>query len=241
MASSSAILLAISFSKGIKSHDDCWHVDVGLDRLMRQNTATVYVNLVADRHIISQNGDILQASPAADGAVPSDDGGFDPGMVLDLGATEENTALKTHAIADHDVGANSDIGSYSAVLSNLGRGVDQHVTTVHVGLGRRSEVLAALLGEGRKIEAGSAKEVLGLANIHPEALQVKRVELVVLDHGREGLLLNRCWAELNALQNRGVEDVHASVDAIADELNGLLDEAIDARRMVGLVNHYTVL
>lgn len=149
--------------------------------------------------------------------------------------------METNTVTNHDVGANGDIRAYSAVVSNLSGGVNQHVATVDVGLGRGGQLLAALLCEGGEVQAGSAQEILGLTDVHPEALEVEGVELVVLDHGREGFLLNGGGTEFNSLQNRGVEDVHASIDTVADELNGLLDESVDTRGMVGLVNDNTVL
>lgn len=69
-------------------HDDGGDVNVGLDRLVGEDAATVDVDLVTNSDIVAENSDILQASPAADGAVPADDGGLDPGVVLDLGAAE---------------------------------------------------------------------------------------------------------------------------------------------------------
>lgn len=67
------------------------------------------------------------------------------------------------------------------------------------------------------------------------------MQLVILDHGGEGLLLDRGRSELNALQNGGVEDVQASVDAVTNELDGLLDESVDEGRVAGLVDNDTVL
>lgn len=208
---------------------------------MRQNATTVDVDLVANGNIVTENSHVLQTGPAADGAVPANNRRLDPCVVLDLGGAQEHTSLQTNTVTDDDVWANGDVGAYSAVLSDLGRGVNQDVATVDVGLGGGSELLAALLGERRQVQAGAAKEVLGLTNVHPEALEVERVQLVVGNHGGEGLLLDGCGAKLNALQDGGVEDVHAGVDTVADELDGLLDEAVDARWVVGLVDNDTVL
>ena len=66
------------------------------------------------------------------------------------------------------------------------------------------------------------------------------MELTVLDDGGESLLLDRGRAELNALQHTGVQDVDTGVDTVTDELDGLLDETIDAGGVVGLVDHDTV-
>lgn len=80
-----------------------------------------------------------------------------------------------------------------------------------------------------------------MTDIHPEALEIKRVKLTVSNHGRESLLLDRSRAQLNAVENRSVQDIKAGVDAVADELDGLLDESVDARRMAGLVDNDTIL
>lgn len=67
------------------------------------------------------------------------------------------------------------------------------------------------------------------------------MQQAVLDNGRESLLLNRGGAELDALEHAGVQDVDTRVDAVAHELDGLLDEAVDHGGMAGLVHNDTVL
>jgi hypothetical protein len=67
------------------------------------------------------------------------------------------------------------------------------------------------------------------------------VKLAVLDDRRESLLLDGGRAQLNAVQDRGVEDVDTRVDAVSDELDGLLDEAVDARVVIRLVDNDSVL
>lgn len=69
----------------------------------------------------------------------------------------------------------------------------------------------------------------GLSNVHPEARQVHAMQLSVRGHVREHLALNRSRLDLNTVQDAGIEDVDASIDAISDELFRLLDEAIDSR------------
>ena len=222
-------------------HDNGRDVDVGLDSLVGQNAAAVDVDLVSDGDVVAEDSDVLETRPAADGAVPANDGALNPGVVLDLGSGQEDAALEADAVAHDDVGSDGDVGSYPAVLADLGRGVDQDVAAVDERNGGRGQLLGALLGERREVQAGSGQEVLGLADIHPEAVQVERVELAVADHGGEGLLLDRGGPELDALQHRRVEDVDTGVDAVADELDGLLDEAVDARGVVRPVHDDTVL
>lgn len=67
------------------------------------------------------------------------------------------------------------------------------------------------------------------------------MQLVLLDHGGEGLLLDRGRSKLDALEDGGVEDVHAGVDAVTNELNGLLNKSIDERGVAGLVDNDTIL
>ena len=112
---------------------------------------------------------------------------------------------------------------------------------MNVRLAGRCELLAALLCEGREIQAGAAEEVLGLSNVHPEALKIERVELVVLDHGGEGLLLDRSRAKLDTVEDGGVEDVETGIDTVANELDGLLDESVNQRAVSGLVDNNTIL
>lgn len=64
--------------------------------------------------------------------------------------------------------------------------------------------------------------------------------MTVLDHGRECFLFDRGRAEFNAAENRGVENVKTSVDAVANEFNWLLNEAINAAGVARLVNNHTI-
>lgn len=208
---------------------------------MGEDAATVDVDLITNCDIVAENCHVLEASPSANGAVPADDGGLHPGVVLDLGATEQHTSLQADTVTDNDIRTDRDIGSDPAVLANLGRGVDHDISAVNVGLSGRSELLAALLCEGREVQACTAEEVLGLSNVHPEAFEVERMKLVVLDHSGEGLLLDRSRAELDTVEDGSVEDVHAGVDTVADELDGLLDKSVDQRAVTGLVDNNTIL
>jgi hypothetical protein len=119
--------------------------------------------------------------------------------------------------------------------------VDHDISAVNVGLSGRSELLAALLSKGGEVQACTTEEVLGLSNVHPEALKVERMKLVVLDHSGEGLLLDRSRAELDTVEDGGVEDVHAGIDTVADELDGLLDKSVDQRAVTRLVDNNTIL
>lgn len=98
-----------------------------------------------------------------------------------------------------------------------------------------------MLGEVGEVETGSAEEVLGLTDVHPEALEIKGVELAVFTYGGERLLFDGGGAEFDTLENAGVEDVDSGVDAVTDKLDWFLDEAVDAGGVVGLVDDDTVL
>lgn len=115
---------------------------------MGQHAAAIHVDLVANRHIVTQDRHVFQACPLADAAVPAYDGALDPGMVLDLGSRQDNAALQTNTIANDYVGANRHIGPYSAVLANLGRGVNHDVAAIDVGLGGGCQELGSLAGQG---------------------------------------------------------------------------------------------
>ena len=208
---------------------------------MGQNGTAVDVDFVADGDIVAEYSYVLETSPLANSAVPADNGRLDPGMVLDAAVLQQHTALETDTVTDDDVGADCDIGANAAVLANLCALVNHDVTAVDVGLVGRGKELRVLALQGREVQAGTGEEILGLSNVHPEALQVERVQTAVLADSGEGLLLDRCGAELNAAQNAGVEDVDTGVDTVADELDGFLDEAVNSRGVAGLVHNDTVL
>ena len=66
------------------------------------------------------------------------------------------------------------------------------------------------------------------------------MELPVGADGGERFLLDGRGAKVDSFQNRRVEDVDASVDAVAHELDWLLHEAVYAAGMLGLVDDNTV-
>ena len=168
---------------------------------MGQNGTAVDVDFVANGDIVAEYSYVLETSPLANSAVPADNGRLDPGMVLDAAVLQQHTALETDTVTDDDVGANCDIGANAAVLANLCALVNHDVTAVDVGLVGGSKELGVLALQGREVQAGTGEEILGLSNVHPEALQVERVQTAVLADSGEGLLLDRCGAELNAAQN----------------------------------------
>lgn len=148
-------------------------VDILLNRLVRQDGATVDVDLVADGDIITKNRHVLETRPFADSAVPANNGRLDPGMVLDTAVLKEDTSLQTHTVANDNIRADGDVGSNAAVLANLGGGVNQDVAAVDVGLRCRREQLRVLARKRREVEAGTRQKVLWLSNVHPEALEVE--------------------------------------------------------------------
>lgn len=206
------------------------------DALVRQDGATVHIDLVGNGHVVTQNSDVLQTSPLAHRTVPADDGRLHPRVVLDLAVLQKDTALQANAIADNDIGTNNDVRADAAVLADLCAGVDHDIPTIHVGLAVGGEQFGVALRERGKVQTGTAQEILRLTDVHPEAFQVKRMELTFLANGRECLLFDRGGTQFDAVQHAGVEDIDTGVDTVADELDGLFDETVDARSMVGFVN-----
>ena len=215
-------------------------IHILLDTLVRQYAPPVHINLIPNRHIIPQHADILQPCPPANAAVPTDNRALDPRMVLDLAARQQHAPLYPHAITDDDIGPNGDIRTDAAVLADLGRRVDEDVAAKDIAFLGGGEFLGTLLREGGEVEARAREEILGLSDVHPETLEVEGMQLVRFDDGGEGFLLDGGGAELDALQHGRVEDVDARIDAVANELDGLLDEAVDAGGVVGLVHDDTV-
>lgn len=56
--------------------------------------------------------------------------------------------------------------------------------------------LALLRRQVREVEAGTAEVVFRLTDVHPEAGQVHAMQLLLVGHGRESLLLDRGRLEL---------------------------------------------
>ena len=162
-------------------------------------------------------------------------------MLLDFAALQQHAPLKSHAVPDHHIRPNRHVRSDLTIVSNLCRRIDHDIPTVNVRLAVGRQQLAAFLGQRGQIQAGPAEEILGLTDVHPESLEVKRVQLAVRDHGWECLLFDGRGAQLDALEHGWVENVDTRVDPVAHELDRLLHEPIDARRVVRLVHDHTVL
>jgi len=96
-------------------------------------------------------------------------------VLLDLAVGQKHTPLQADAVADNDVGADGDVGTNLAVLANLGGGVDQDVAAVDVGFVCGSKELGFLLCQRGEVEACAADEILGLTDVHPEALEIERM------------------------------------------------------------------
>ena len=94
-------------------------------------------------------------------------------MVLNLAVLHDDTALETDTVANDNVGSNDHVGTNAAVVTDLGGGVDHDIAAVHVRLGDGDQLLGVAFGQGAEVQASTSEEILGLADIHPEALQVK--------------------------------------------------------------------
>ena len=207
---------------------------------MRQHGAAVDIHLVRNAHVVPQHRHVLQARPLPDARVPSHDRALDPRVVLDLAVGQQHAPLQPDAVSNHHVRADGDVRPNAAILPDLGARVDQDVAAVDVGRRGRREGFGVLLRERRKVQARPRQKVLGLPHVHPEALEVEAVQLAVPANGRESLLLDARRPQLDAVQHARVQDIDAGVDAVAHELDGLLHEAVDARRVAFLVHHDAV-
>lgn len=92
-----------------------------------------------------------------------------------------------------------------------------------------------------KIETHTGQKVLWLADIHPVALQVVGVQLLLLDQDREGLAFDGGWSHFDQVDDGRVEDVDTCVDSVADKLDWLFDESVDSVWNVSVVDNDTVL
>lgn len=67
------------------------------------------------------------------------------------------------------------------------------------------------------------------------------MKLAIFANSGESLLLNGSGTELDTVQYRRVENVDTGVNAVSNELDGLFYKAVDARRVIGLMNDDTIL
>ena len=122
-------------------------IHILLDAFMRQDTAAVDINLIPNRHVVPQHANVLQPRPLANRAVPADNRALDPRVVFDLTARQQHASLQPHAVPNHHVGSDGDVGTDAAVLANPGGRVDEDVAAVDKGSGERRQFLGVLLRE----------------------------------------------------------------------------------------------
>ena len=67
------------------------------------------------------------------------------------------------------------------------------------------------------------------------------MEQPILADGGEGLLFDGRRAQVNPFEDTGVQKINTGVDSVTDELDWFLDEAVDARGVVWLVDDNTIL
>jgi len=144
-----------------------------LDALMRQYTAAIDIDFVTNGDIVSENRHVLKTSPLANAAIPANNAALDPSVVLNLAISKHDTSLETNTIANHNIRADSNIRANLAVLANLGRRVNQDIAAMDPGSVGRGQELRLLLSERREVQASTSQEILGLSNIHPEAIEVE--------------------------------------------------------------------
>lgn len=62
--------------------------------------------------------------------------------------------------------------------------------------GTRGEQVTLLLSQGLEIEAHSLQKIAGLANIHPESVELHAVQFTFVCHHGKDLFLDACWSKL---------------------------------------------
>lgn len=136
-------------------------------------------------------------------------------MVAHGSVGHDHTSLKTNTRSNLRIGTNNDIGaddgcgvdfrrlsnsirvSGHRILYRVTHRVNHHVTTIHpLVLGGVSEQRRMLGSEVGKVEAGTCQEVFWLTDIHPEPLEVERMQLLIGSDCGENFFFDRSGAEL---------------------------------------------
>lgn len=119
-----------------------------------------------------------------------------PGPMTTLGPIRAVGSIS--AVYTHATSGRISRGSYARIRARRTYGIGQDVSSMYplvlLGVGKQRRVGSGEVGE---VEAGTREVILGLTDVHPEPLQVKRVELVVGSDGGEDLLLDRGRSELS--------------------------------------------
>mmetsp|Transcript_745 Transcript_745/g.2897 ORF Transcript_745/g.2897 Transcript_745/m.2897 type:complete len:219 (-) Transcript_745:798-1454(-) len=109
-------------------HNDLRGKNVALDLLVRQNNCSVRVHLVLAVHVLTQHGHVLHPRPSSNDRIPSYNAPAHASVGLDVHATHDGAVFQTHPVVHHHVGTDGHVRSNDAILSNLGRLVDDHVS-----------------------------------------------------------------------------------------------------------------
>lgn len=102
------------------THDNPGLGDAGRNALVGQDGSTVYVKLILDGDIVSEDGNVLHPGPSTDGRVPTDDRGLDPGVVSDGGVGHDDASLEPDTGSDLGTGSDDDVGSDQSGGVDLG-------------------------------------------------------------------------------------------------------------------------
>lgn len=195
---------------------------------MGQHGCAVDVQLVLDRDVITENGDVLDSSPSTDAAIPTDDGAGDPSMITNDCVAHDDTSLKTSSWSDLGTWSDNDVRANQCRRIDLGRWVHKHVAAIHpLVLRRIGQEGRVGRGKVREVEASSGQVVFRLTYVHPESLQIERMQLLVGSDGGEDLLFDRGRSKLDSIENGRVEDVDTGVNPVTDELDRFLNESVD--------------
>lgn len=128
------------------------------------------------------------------------------------------------------VGSHNDIRTYFGTRFHLGSFVDKNISFKLIPL----PLMLVILQEGVLAD----EVVFWLPNIVPKVvLQGHPIKLSLRRHYREDFLLNHAELGWNAVNDRRVENVDASIDLVADEVLRLFDELVDPTIL--LHEHYT--
>jgi len=224
--------VSVSSQIEIYLHDDLVSENTLLDLLMRAHDCIGDDTLSSNSNISAEEA-LRHMRPGLDMGAPANDGVLDKSVVRDNGVLHEGAVGKASTVTNNHVRADNNIGADLAVSTNLGSGVNDDVADDVLAL---REGLGLVDGERSEVELGSEEEILGLADVHPVAVESHGIEVLVDDHGGEDLALDGDSDGLrvgfgNEVKDGLVEEVNTGVDLVGGEvlrtLLRLLEELLD--------------
>lgn len=191
--------------------------------LVRENSDSVGQGQVFELDVFSTEHR-LKTTPKTNSILPANNWAVDVRIAFKNSALENSGIDNLAAWSDYDTGTDHNVRSDLGALGDHSSWMDHDAITVF-----QAQFLHSF-----DVKSLANKVILGLADVHPEAVEFEWIKLIFERHQREDFSLDRAGLVRDPVDHTLVEKVKASVDSISNEGWRFFHESFDfARGFVG--------